>query len=212
MRVLFAAALVLALAAPAVAQTPPPETVTFENLGTPMTYLPGEKVPKTARVKSVPLAGGGMVRFRTRSGAKYAALVTHFGTTGIVGVSKKGRLIDPLKNARYLEMRIRKSPGARFDSFVAIQAGLRVDDKGTADTSDDEVFYDGDGNAQFHLYDLQKRLYPPNGIQLVITRSGADPLNLVKDPYDLTTTSLDFGRILIFGNVVFDDLVVSYGH
>jgi hypothetical protein len=157
----------------------------------------------------VTLTGGGLVRFRTRGGAKYAALVTQFGTTAIVGVSKKGK-IQPFRD---LEIRIRKSPGARFDSFVAIQAGARVDNKGTPnDATDDETFYDNPGRADFLLYDARNTLYPPNGSRLIALRSGADPLNLVKDSYDLTTTSFDFTRILILGEIVYDDLVVSYGH
>jgi hypothetical protein len=213
-RSLLIATLALALGAPALAQTPPPETVTFEGLGTPIPYKPGERVPAAARVKSVTLAGGGLVRLRTRGGAGYAALVTHFGTTGIVAVTKKGKIVDPVLGGRYLEMRIRKSPGARFDSFVGIQAGFRLDDKGTPPpaTSDDEIFYDNPGGAAFQLYDQRNALYPPNGALLQITRTGGDPLNLVKEAYDLTTTSLDFTRILIVGDLVFDDLVVSYGH
>lgn len=198
-RLIFA--LSLLLAAPALAQTPAPETITFEGVGTPMAYEPDAKVPSSARLKEVSLAGGGKVKFRTRGGAKYAALVTHLGTTAIVGASKKGKL-QPL---RYVDMRIRKSPGARFDSFTAIPAGARVDTKDTTDTSDDEVVYDNPGAGQFILYDTRKNVYPVGGAQFVIGRTEAAP-------YDLTTTSIDFARILIFGELVYDDLVVSFGH
>jgi hypothetical protein len=62
------------------------------------------------------------------------------------------------------------------------------------------------------LYDSDNRIYPQNGQRLFVTRFGGDPLNLVKDPYDLTTTSLDFKRIIIQGEVVYDDVVVTFGH
>jgi hypothetical protein len=209
MRPLLFLALAVLLAVPASAQTPPPETITFEGLGTPIPYAVGATVPDTARLKQVTLAGGGIVRFRTRGGASYAALVSHFGTTGIVGVSKKGK-IEPER--RLLEIRIRKVKRAAFDSFAAIQAGARVDTKGTADTSDDETFYDAAGAASLFFYDLRGDRYPIDGSSLVLVRSGADPQNLVKESYDMTTTSLDFPRILIAGTVVYDDFVVSYGH
>ena len=212
MRSLLAAALAFALAAPALAQTPAPETITFEGAGTPIPYLPGVKVPNSAKLKSLPLAGGGAVHFRTKGGSQYVALVTHMGTTGIVGVGKKGKVTNPETDFRDVEMRIKKSPGARFDSFVAIQAGRRVDNKGNTDPADDETFYDAAGSGEFYLYYDGDLLYPANGTRLVVVRLGADPLNLVKDPYDLTTTSEDFTRIGIFGNLVYDDLVVSYGH
>lgn len=203
-------ALCLALAAPALAQVAPPETITFEGVGTPMPYEPDTKVPAAARLKKLTLAGGGKISFRTRGGAKYVALVTHLGTTAIVGVNSKGK-IQPF---RYTEIRIRKSDGARFDSFVPIPAGQRVDDKGTTDTSDDEIVaWDQAGSAAFNLYDTRKRLYPIGGSSLQVVRATPpDPLNLVKDSYDLTTTSLDFARIQIVGDMVYDDLVVSYGH
>lgn len=213
MRSLLISALALALAAPALAQTPPPETIDFEGLGTPIAYKPGETVPASARLQAVDLAGGGRVRFRSRNGAKYVALVTHFGTTGVAAVSKKGRI----QVGRYMEIRIRKSPGARFDSFTPIQAGARlVDDQGTTTPDDDEIAFDNPGDAAFFLYDTRGTLYPSSG-QLQLVRSDGDPQNLVKEPYDLTTTSLDFRRILIaaglqIGPVVLDDFVVSYGH
>jgi hypothetical protein len=208
-RFLIVAAIAIAMGAPAVAQTPAPEMITFEGLGTPIAYKVDEKVPTSARIKSVPLAGGGTVAFRTRGGANYAALVTHFGTTAIVGVSNSGK-IQPFRD---LEIKIRKSSGARFDSFVAIQAGARVDNKGTpSDTTDDETFYDNPGQGALLLYYRGSNIYPQNGARLLVLRVGGDPLNLVKDPYDLTTTSLDFTRILIQGDVVYDDVVVSYGH
>lgn len=215
MRHLFAAALALALAAPVLAQTPPPETITFEGTGTPMTYKPGDKVPAAARFSQARLAGGGIVRFRTRGGAKYVALVTHFGTTGIAAVSSKGKIVV----GRFIEVEIRKAQTAAFDSFVPIQAGTRIDDKGTTtDTSDDETFFDNPGDAALRFYDQKKNLYPPNGALLSALRSGADPNNLVKVPYDLTTTSLHFVRLQILpsgggvGGVVLDDFVVSFGH
>jgi hypothetical protein len=210
-RALIVAAVAIVLGAPALAQTPAPEMITFENTPglTPFPYEVGVKFPKTARIKSLPLAGGGTVAFRTKSGADYAALVTHFGTTAIVGVSSSGK-IQPFRD---LEIRIRKSKGARFDSFVAIQAGARVDNKGTpSDTTDDVTVYDNPGQGALLLYDSDKNIYPPNGSRLQVLRAGGDPLNLVKDPYDLTTTSLDFTRILISGEVVYDDIIVSYGH
>jgi hypothetical protein len=214
-RSLFAAALALALSAPVLAQVPATETLTFEGLGTPIAYKPNEPVPVSARLKAVTLAGGGLVRFRTRGGAKYVALVTHFGTTGIVAVSKKGRI----QIGRYLELRIRKSPGARFDSFVAIQANVRlVSDNGTPnDPADDVLAYDNPGDGAFRLFDEDGSLYPPNGGELQIFRTEPTPLVLVKDPYNLTTTSLDFARIQIrsgatVGALVLDDFVVSYGH
>ena len=209
MRCLMTLLLALALAAPALAQTPPPETITFEGVGTPMTYEPGADVPDSARLKSLELVGGGTLRFRTRRGAKYVALVTHLGTTAIAGVSRKGKLTE----VRFVEMRLRKAPGARIDSFVPVPAGARlVDDKDTTNTDDDEFAFDEDGEGLFLLYDARKRVFPPNGSQLPVLRQGAHPNGLVKVPYDLTTTSFDFTRILIFGTLVYDDLVVSYGH
>ena len=211
MRTLIAL-LVALCAAPAFAQTPPPETITFEGLGTPIPYEPDAKVPVSARLKRVELAGGGIVRFRTRGAAKYVALVTHFGTTGIAPVTKKGRILDPNRRGRFIDMRLRKAPDARLDSFVPIQAGVRVDTKGTTDTADDETFYDADAGGVFFMFPTDARGFPAGGGQLQLVRSGADPLNLVKDPYDLTTTQLDFERLLIFGELVYDDLVVSFGH
>jgi hypothetical protein len=211
MRFLIVAAVAIAIGAPALAQTPAPETITFENTPglTPVPYEVGFKIPKTARLKSLPLAGGGTVAFRTRGGASYAALVAHFGTTAIVGVSNTGKL-QPFRD---LEMKIRKAKGARFESFVAIQAGARLDNKGTpSDTTDDETFYDNPGQGALLLYDSDNRIYPQSGARLAVTRFGGDPLNLVKDPYDLTTTSLDFKRIIIQGEVVYDDVVVTFGH
>jgi hypothetical protein len=87
-----------------------------------------------------------------------------------------------------------------------------VDTKGTTDTADDETFYDAAGSASFFFYDLKNRRYPIDGSALVLVRTGADPLNLVKDSYDMTTTSLDFPRMYIVGTVVYDDFIVSYGH
>jgi hypothetical protein len=202
--------LALALAAPSYAQTPPaPQTITFEGIGTPMVYKPGEKVPPESRIKSITLAGGGAFRVRTRSGAGFAALVTHLGTTAIVGVTKKGT-IEP---RRYLDISLRKAKGARFDSFTPLPAGERIDDKGNTDPKDDEVVaWDQAGSAVFILYDTRKRLYPISGSGLQTLRPTPDPANLVKSPYDLTTTSLDFARIQIVGSMVYDDFVVSYGH
>jgi hypothetical protein len=214
-RALLLAVLALVCATPALAQTTPaPETITFEGIGTPIAYVPGQPVPRAARLKKLTLASGGIVRFRTRGGAGYVALVTQFGTTGIVGVTNKGKIIDASR-LRYVEMWLRKVRGARFDSFVAMQGGVRVDTKGTTDTADDETIYDNPASGQFQLYDLHKSLYPPNGSSLPILRAvdpPIDPAQFVKDPYDLTTTSLDFMRILILGALVYDDLVVSYGH
>jgi hypothetical protein len=209
-RTLIVAALALALGAPALAQTPPPETLTFESLPglTPVPYEAGVKIPTTARVKSLPLADGGTVAFRTKGGANYAALVTHFGTTAITGVSGSGK-IQPFRD---LEIRIRKSKDACFASFVAIQAGARTDNNGTpTDTTDDQIVYDNPGQGALLLYDSDKNIYPPNGVRLQVLRVGADPLNLVKDAYDLTTTSLDFTRIIIQGELVYDDILVDYG-
>jgi hypothetical protein len=216
-RTLFAAAFTLALAAPALAQTPPPETLTFEGLAgkTPVAYAENAAVPAAARLKQLTLAGGGMVRFRTRGGAKYVALVSHFGTTGIAPVSKKGKIAL----GRFLDIDLRKTRGARFDSMVAIQAGKHVDDNGTpTDATDDITTYDNPGDAAFRMYDSKKQVYPQNGALLSLVRSGADPLNLVKDPYNLATTSLDFVRLQLLpagggvGGIVFDDFVVSFGH
>jgi hypothetical protein len=203
-------ALCLALAGPAFAQVTPPQTITFEGVGTPIPYEPEMKVPKSARLKKLALTGGGKVSFRTRDGADYVALVTHLGTTAIVGVGSKGK-INPF---RYMDVRIRKSKSARFDSFVPIPAGQRIDDKGTTDTSDDEVVaWDQAGAAAFNLYDTDTFLYPIDGSSLQVVRlTPPDPLNLVKDSYDLTTTSLDFARIQIVGDMVYDDFVVTYGH
>jgi hypothetical protein len=208
-------ALALALAAPALAQTPPPETITFEGLAglTPIPYEPGVKVPKTARLKKVTLAGGGYVSFRTRGSASYVALVNHFGTTAIAAVAKNGKI----QVGRFLDLRIRKAKDAAFDSMVAIQAGARNDDKGTTDTADDELVFDAPGDAGFRMYYGKKNsLYPLNGTLLSLVRA-VDPEAFVKDPYDLTTTSKSFHRVEIaggfqVGDVVIDDLVVSYGH
>ncbi len=191
--------LCLMLTAPAFAQTPP-QTITFEGLGTPIPYEPGVKVPKTARVKKVALASGGYVSLRTRGGAKYAALVTHLGTTGVVGVGKKGKM----QPGRFLDIRIRKARGARFDSFNALQAGRRVDDNGTpTDMTDDEIFFDNPGAAGFALYDSDGSVFPIGGGTFTIQRTAPAP-------YDLTTTSLDFVRIQIAGDMVYDDLIVSF--
>jgi hypothetical protein len=208
-------AIALALAAPALGQTPPPETITFEGLGkTPIPYEPGVKVPKSARLTKVTLAGGGYVSFRTRGGSDFVALVTHFGTTAIAAVGGKGKIVV----GRFVDIRIRKAKGARFDSMVAIQAGPRNDDKGTTDTADDEVVYDAPGDAGFRMYyGKDNALYPLNGTLLSLFRA-VDPESFVKDPYDLTTTSKDFHRIELagaangVGDVVLDDLIVSYGH
>jgi hypothetical protein len=198
LRALIVAALAIALGATALAQTPTPETFTFENVPglTPIPYAIEVKVPKTARIKSFPLADGGTLAFRTKGGANYAALVTHFGTTAIVGVSASGK-IQPFRD---LEIRIRKSD-ACFASFVAIQAGARLDNNGTPNDATDDML----------LYDSDKDIYPQSGVRLGVVRFGGDPLDLVKDSYDLTTTSLDFTRIIILGEVVYDDVVVKYG-
>jgi hypothetical protein len=209
LRALIVAALAIALGAPALAQAPAPETFTFENVPglTPIPYAIEVKVPKTARIKSFPLADGGTLAFRTKGGANYAALVTHFGTTAIVGVSASGK-IQPFRD---LEIRIRKSD-ACFASFVAIQAGARLDNNGTPnDATDDTTVYDGPGRGDMLLYDSDKDIYPQSGVRLGVVRFGGDPLDLVKDSYDLTTTSLDFTRIIILGEVVYDDVVVKYG-
>jgi hypothetical protein len=203
-------ALCLGVAAPILAQTPPPETIAFDGLGTPLAYVPGEKVPAAARLKKVTLAGGGRVEFSTRGGAKYAALVTHLGRTAIVGVSKKGKL----QPGRFLDARIRKSPGARFDSFTPLQAGVRVDNNDTpTDTTDDETFYDNPGAASFILRASDDSAYPIGGGAFSVLRAAEDAYDLDETiPYDLTTTSLDFVRIQIVGDMVYDDLVVSFGH
>ena len=201
-------ALSIALAMPALAQTvPPPQTITFEGIGTPIPYEPEVKVPSSARIKEVALAGGGKITFRTRNGAKYAALVTKtwmdgttpMTTTAIVGVGKKGK-IQPL---RYLDIRIRKAQGARFDAFTVINAGARVDTKGTTDTSDDETFYDAFGEADFYLYDDGKDIYPLGTLLRAFRSAPA--------PYDLTTPGLDFVRIVTLGDTVYDDLLVTWG-
>ena len=171
-----------------------------------MAFAPDVKVPEAARLKSLALAGGGVIKLRTSRGAKYVALVAHLGTTAIVGVGKKGNL-EPLL---YIDIQVRKAKGARLDSFVAIPARARIDDKGTADTADDVVIaYDNPGAGEFYLYDTRKRLYPIDGSRFVIFRSVTVP---PYEPFDLTTTSLDFPRLLILGDLVYDDLVVSYGH
>lgn len=211
------------LAAPALAQTPPPETITFEGLGTPLPFENGLRVPAAARVKSVRLAGGGRLALRTRGGAKYAALVTVQGTTAIVGVSKKGRI----ESRRLVDVRLRKARGARLDAFTPVNAGVRIDDKGTTDEADDEVFYDGPGIAVFRLYYEDNRLFPITGNLLTVTRTETTPFT--PEPFDLTTTRLDFLRIeiatgdstpdedgdgdpLVVRHMVYDDFVVSYGH
>jgi hypothetical protein len=208
----------LALAGPLQAQTPPPETVDFESVsGTPIPFESLVKLPKSARIKQVRLQGGGLLRFRTRGGAKYAALVTVQGTTAIVGVNKKGK-VQPRK---LLDIRLRKAKTARLDAFTPVNAGVRIDDKGTSDPSDDEIFYDGPGVASFRLRDSKKNLFPVGGGLFRVSRTSPSP-------FDLTTTSLDFVRIEIAsdgtrdedsaGNpavvqhMVYDDIVVSYGH
>jgi hypothetical protein len=221
------------LAAPALAQTPATETITFEGAGTPMAFASLADVPASARIKRIDLAGGGYVSFRTRGGAKYAALITtHMGTTAIVGVSKKGK-IQP---RRLLDIRIRKSKGARFDSFTPVNIGARIDDKGTTTRAnptdphpqhDDTIAaYDGPGLANFRLYDSNDGLHPLTGGLFVAQRAGT-----TKAPYNLTTTSLDITRVQILSDgtqdtveienkdvpnpvahMAYDDLVVSYGH
>ncbi|MBM4382894.1 MAG: hypothetical protein FJ091_05940 [Deltaproteobacteria bacterium] len=219
----------LALASPALAQTPATETITFEGVATPIPFESLVTVPKSARVKKISLAGGGFVSLRTRGGAKYAALVTTHLGTAVVGVNKKGR-IQP---RRLIDMRIRKSRGARFDSFTPVNIGARIDDKGTTTGTnpnprlDDEIAaYDGPGGAQFRLFDAEGRLFPLTGNLFFVQRSGA-----TKVPFDLTTTSEDFTRIQalsdgtpdttrvgseevpnVVAHMAYDDLVVSYGH
>ena len=229
--------LALACAAPALAQTPAPETITFEGIGTPIAFEPNVEVPSAARIKTIDLAGGGRISFRTRGGAKYAALVTtHYGTTAIVGVTRKGK-IEP---RRFLDIRIRKNKGARFDSFTPLNVGARIDDKGTTTTQtgqpdhrlDDEVAaYDGPGIAFFRLSDTDRGLHPLSGNVFTVSQEGT-----TKTPFSLTTTSFDFNRIQIFSqnaadtievndpsgdphdvplrvdHMAYDDLVVSYGH
>ncbi|HEY8121298.1 MAG TPA: hypothetical protein VII78_08270 [Myxococcota bacterium] len=201
--------LALALATPALAQTtpPPPETIDFEGRGTPIVYKPGAKVPKAARLKSLSLSGGGSLKFRTRGGADYVALVTHLGTTAIVGVSNNGK-IEALRD---IDIQLRKAKHARLDAFTPLQAGERVDGKGTTDPADDEKFYDNPGFAEFQLYDSRQRLFPIDGSRFVSFRSVVAP-GPYKDSFDLTTTSLDFTRLITAGTMVYDDLVVSYGH
>jgi hypothetical protein len=218
-------ALCLVVAAPALAQTPPPETFTFEGLPgkTPIPFVNNAQVPNSARIKEVRLASGGRVTFRTDGGADCAALVTVQGTTAIVGVGKKGKI----ESRRLLQIRLRKAKGARFDAFTPVNAGVRIDDKGTTDKADDEVFYDGPGIAAFRLWDADKTLFPITGNLLGVTRLPTTPF--VPDPFDLTTTRLDFTRIeiatadstpdedndgdpLVVRHMVYDDLVVSRGH
>jgi hypothetical protein len=225
-------ALLLALAAPAFAQTPATETITFEGTGTPMAFSSLAPVPSSARIKRVALAGGGYIRLRTRGGAKYAALVTTHLGTAIVGVNKKGK-IQP---RRLLDIRIRKSRGARFDSFTPVNIGARIDDNSTTTTQFDDVIaaYDGPGQMGFRLFDTRGGLHPLTGGTFAAPRSGA-----TKAPFDLTTTSLDYNRIQAFSDpsedtrkvtegtgsnamtkdvplpvahMAYDDLVVSYGH
>jgi hypothetical protein len=215
--------LCLLAAAPALAQTPLPETFTFEGVGTPIPFENSAQVPKAARIKQVQLAGGGRITFRTQGGADYAALVTVQGTTAIVGVGKKGKI----ESRRLLDIRLRKAKGARFDAFTPVNAGVRIDDKGTTDKADDEVFYDGPGLAAFRLYDADKSIFPITGNLLGVSRLPTTPF--VPDSFDLTTTRLDFTRIeiatadstpdedndgdpLVVRHMVYDDLVVSFGH
>ena len=220
MRRLLLALSIALVSLPALAQTPPPETITFEGIATPMVYTPDEKVPATARLKSIPLAGGGRISFRTRGGAKYVALVTKSNlinavtvtTTAIVGVSKKGK-IQPF---REMDIRLRKARGAHFDSFTVNNAGVRVvDDNDTPNDPDDDVLaYDNPGRALFRVYDDDKNIYQRSN---VLAAPGTATVATVPTPYDLTVPGIPFVRILAFGDssagsgpAVLDDLVVAW--
>lgn len=215
MRFLLLALSIALLSLPALAQTLPTETLTFEGIPgkTPVDYEPGKKVLAAARLKSIQLAGGGSVSFRTRGGAKYVALVTKSNliddvsvtTTAIVGVTKKGK-IEP---RRLVDMRLRKARGAHFDGFTVNNAGVRVDPKGNDDPDDDETFYDEDGVLLFRVFDREKESFG-----FLVAPSIASPAS-VPTPYDLTVPGIPFVRLQVASDSlanasVLDDLVVSW--
>lgn len=220
MRPLFLALSIALLASPALAQTPPPETFDFEGVAgkTPMVYEPDAKVPESARLESLPLAGGGKISFRTRDGAKYVALVTKSNviddvtvtTTAIVGVSKKGK-IHPF---RLMDVRLRKARGAHIDFFTVNNAGVRVvDDNDTPTDPDDDVLaYDNPGRLVFRVYDDDGGFIPQSGL---LAAPGISALAEVPTLYDLTVPGIPFVRLLIGGDsstdaAVLDDLVVAW--
>ena len=220
MRPLLFALSIALLGLPALAQTPPPETITFEGIGTPMVYTPGERVPAAARLESISLAGGGRISFRTRGGAKYVALVTKSNliddvtvtTTAIVGVSKKGK-IQPF---RLMDIRLRKTGGGHIDAFTVNNASVRiVDDNDTPnDPSDDVLAYDNPGRMLFRVYDAEKNIYPRSSL---LVAPGVNTLATVPTPYDLTVPGIPFVRLQAVGDTtggsgpaVLDDLVVAW--
>ncbi|HEU4431509.1 MAG TPA: hypothetical protein VFT98_22300 [Myxococcota bacterium] len=217
MRPLLLALSIALLSLPALAQTPPPETITFEGIGTPVVYEPGKKVPAAARLKSISLAGGGRISFRTRDGAKYVALVTKSNliddvtvtTTAIVGVSKKGK-IHPF---RLMDIRLRKAGGAHFDGFTVNNAGVRVvDDNDTTDPDDDVLAYDNRGRIAFRVYDDDRNIFPRSGL---LAAPGTSTLATIPTPYDLTVSGIPFVRLQAVGDsssdaAVLDDLVVAW--
>lgn len=209
MRILMLVLTVL-LAAPALGQAI--ETITFEGLSgrTPVAYKPDDPVPKTARLKTIALQGGGVLRLRSLGGCKCVALVTQLGTTSIVAVSRKGK-IQPL---RQVDVWLRKAPGARIDSVVLINAGTRRGDdpSTTAVETTFALGYDGPGRVAYRVFDFDGDALPING-EYSLPAVAATPMDLT------TTPTLNFERIQIRSgvatgddNVTFDDIVVSYGH
>ena len=197
--------LVVMLAAPSLAQTI--ETITFEGLSglTPIAYKPDDPVPKTARVKTITLQGGGRMRLRTVGGCQCAGLVTHMGTTAIVPVSRKGKI----QQGRFVDIRLRKSPSARIDSLRLLNAGTRRgDDPSTTAVETDFVLgYDNPASVEYSVYEFNGDVLPAGGSSFAVTR-------LTPAPLDLTVTPLEFVRILIgrSGEMAYDDIVVSFGH
>lgn len=202
--------LALLLAAPSFGQTL--ETITFEGISgrTPIAYKPDDPVPKTARLKTIALQGGGVLRFRSlQGGCKCVALVTHQGTTSIVAVSRKGKI----QALRQVDVWVRKSPGTRIDSLVLINAGTRRgDDPSTTAVETDFVLgYDGPGRVGYRLLDFDDSVWPFSG-EFLWSALAATPL-------DFTPTPLDFERLQIRSgvdtgedHVTYDNIVVSYGH
>ena len=202
--------LALLLAAPSLGQTA--ETITFEGISgrTPVAYKLDDPVPKSARLKTIALQGGGVVRFRSLGGCKCVALVTQLGTTSIVAVSRKGN-IQP---QRQVDIWLRKSPGARIDSLVLINAGtLRGDDPSTtAVETNFALSYNEPGRVAYRVFELDGAVLPLNS-EFSVPAVAPTPLDLTTAP------PLNFERIQIRSgvltgddNVAYDNLTVSYGH
>lgn len=202
--------LALLLAAPSLGQTP--ETITFEGISgrTPVAYKPDDPAPKSARLKTIELQGGGVVRFRSLGGCKCVALVTHMGTTSIVAVSRKGKI----QALRQVDVWVRKAPGARIDSLVLINAGTRRGDdpSTTAVETNFALGYDGPGRVAYRVFEFDGAALPLSS-EFSIPAVTATPLDLTGTPL------LNFERVqsrsgVVTGDdhVTYDNITVSYGH